>query len=73
MQRLTVKYNIDKEYQAVLCKKIYDNKISLWNWDWTNINKDNQLESYIFNKNILKQIEPIIDITEVDAFTDYEV
>lgn len=68
LQRLTIKYDRNKKYNTTLCKKIYDNSAKIWNWDWTNINKNENLETKIFHQDILENMTPIINPEEVDAF-----
>lgn len=74
LQRLTYKYNPDKEYNETLCKKVKNKDEQIWENDWF---KNNEVLQQIFNDNSIintekmKELPPIIEPKEVRIFNSY--
>jgi hypothetical protein len=62
LQRLTLKANEKKEYKELLCQKVIDDSINVWNIDW--LSKD--VQNIISKKSIIdrKKIEDMPQIIE---------
>lgn len=60
LQRITVKFDRDREYEETLCKKVNDSDTEIWNSDWLN----NELQNIIKNERIVNE-ETIEELSEV--------
>lgn len=66
IQRLTISYDKNSEYNAKICQKIYkDNKI--WNSDWTRLKIK---ENLIIDKEKINNISAIINESEIKKAND---
>lgn len=69
LQRLTIKIDRQRVYEEVLCKKVNDPTIQIWNSDWLN----NTLKTLIgttpiIDEQIIQDIDVVINHTEVQLF-----
>jgi len=72
LQRLTVKIDTTIEYEEILCQKVKDAKVQLWNSDWlSNILKSIINSTEIVDNNKIKKLEPVIGPNEVALFKQY--
>lgn len=65
LQRLTLIDNRSKEYNSLICQKLY-NTNEIWNSDWLNFKLD---ESLIIDENIINDLTINISETEADKFS----
>lgn len=75
LQRITVKSDRLKEYNELLCTKVNDKSVNLWNSDWLNADLQ-KLISYepIIDEEALKAMDMVIAGNEVQMFSvDYDV
>jgi hypothetical protein len=73
LQRITIKDERDREYNELLCKKVNDNSIPIWNTDWCDEPLKKIInETPIIDENIIKNIDPIIKPEEVQLFMGYD-
>ena len=69
LQRLTLKIYATKDYEEILCKKIIDNNINIWNIDWLNDEiKTIITDTPIIDKDYIDKMEQIIKPEEVQLF-----
>ena len=68
LQRITLTYNKNREFDSKICKLVYDNNTKLWNSSWVNINIE---EDLIINNEIISELSPIISSEELDIFDTY--
>ena len=72
LQRLTIKIDTTIEYEEMLCQKVKDTKVQLWNSDWlSNILKSIINSTEIVDDNKIKKLEPVIGPNEVALFKQY--
>jgi hypothetical protein len=72
LQRLTLKINKNKNYDEKLCRKIIDDRITIWNIDWLNDNIKNIFARQpIIDKDYIQNMEQIIKPEEVQLFEVY--
>ena len=67
LQRLTIIENRDKEYETLLCEKVYKSN-TIWNSNWLNFEID---ENVIIDEEIISSLGKSISSDEVDVFSDY--
>ncbi len=76
LQRVTIKIDRQKHFNELLCKKVNDSTIQIWNSDWLNdemkllINSEPHID-----EQIIKKINKVIEPKEVQLFnskTDYD-
>ena len=67
LQRLTIIENRDKEYETLLCEKVYKSN-TIWNSNWLNFEID---ENVIVDEEIIFSLGKSISSDEVDVFSDY--
>lgn len=65
LQRITLKFNRDKEYSTLLAKKVYGCKEELWNSSWLPFKID---ESVLINETEIENIDSIIGTDEINFF-----
>ena len=65
LQRITLPYNKNKDYNCKLCQKLY-NDSQIWNSDWLKNSVD---ESLIIDKDELNKLKNEFSKEEVDKFT----
>ncbi|MDR1285349.1 MAG: hypothetical protein LBJ88_04015 [Campylobacteraceae bacterium] len=69
LQRLTLKADKKKEYKELLCQKVINDDIKIWNIDWLSKDIRNIInkQSIIDGKKI-EEMSQIIEPTEISAF-----
>ena len=74
LQRLTLKANRHKSYSEILCKKVNDKTVELWNSDWLNDTLKKVInQTPIIDEDIIEKMDVIISPEEVELFkTDYD-
>ncbi len=69
LQRFTVKFDENKEYQGNLSKKITDKSQEIWNSDWLNDDLKNILNKIdIINREEIKKMDEYPNLDEVSLF-----
>lgn len=69
MQRLTIKFDTQRIYDEVLCKKVNDSSIKLWNSDWLIENLCTLISTMpIIDLHVIETIDVVIDSAEVELF-----
>ena len=68
LQRITITYKPKRNYNSIICKKLYNSNIELWNSDWLNFDID---ESLIVNEKELKKTTQIVPSEELKIFDEY--
>ena len=68
LQRITITYKPKRNYNSIICKKLYKSNIELWNSDWLNFDID---ESLIVNEKELKKTTQIVPSEELKIFDEY--
>jgi hypothetical protein len=69
LQRITLCFDKDKEYEEKLCKKVVDSSIEIWNSDWLNASLKNIVETTsIVDEEIINNIREVIEGTEFQLF-----
>ncbi len=72
LQRITYKLNDQIEYDENLCKIVYGQKANIWNSDWLKAEFKKMINpKRIINKRVLKEIDPTIELDEVQLFNWY--
>lgn len=75
LQRVTILFDRDKNYSELLCQKVNNPAIQLWNVDWLNVDiQDLIREELIIDENEIDKLKPVIEPDEVQLFnskTDY--
>ncbi len=69
LQRVTLKIDRQKSYHEILCKKLNDPKIEIWDSAWLNddLNKLISLEP-IIDEQVINKMDKIIKLEEVELF-----
>ena len=69
LQRITLKIDRDIEYEEILCKRLNDNSIKIWNSDWLNSELVDIINTtQIINKQIIEEIDSSIEPDEIQLF-----
>ena len=69
LQRLTLKIEPEKEYGELLCKKVMDEQISVWNTDWLGSKLKKVIdETSIIDNKYISDMEAIIPAKEFQVF-----
>lgn len=69
LQRITLLTERDKEYDELLCRKVYNPDTELWNSDWLNDSmKDIINTTSIIDEGVIEGLPPVIEVREVDLF-----
>lgn len=68
LQRITITYNRNREFNSKICKKIYNNKSKIWNSDWITIDIN---ENLIIKQNIINKLTPVISSKSLEMFDEY--
>lgn len=68
LQRITLTYNINREFNSKICKKIYDDTSKIWNSSWLNIDIDEEL---IIKQEIINKLTPVISSKHLEIFDEY--
>lgn len=69
LQRFTVKFDRDKEYEETLCKKMNDSDIEIWNSDWLNSELQNMINAEpIVNEETIEELSEVIVPEEIELF-----
>lgn len=71
LQRLTLKIDADIEYDEILCQKVNDSSINLWNSDWLNDDINEIIDNAtLVDESIIDEINTVIELVEIALF-DY--
>ncbi|PSB01573.1 RNA-directed DNA polymerase [Merismopedia glauca] len=69
LQRAIIKMNIKSNFTEKLCSKVNDSTISIWNSEWLSNSLLEIVEKEdIVNSQTIEDMDPVIDIGEVDLF-----
>lgn len=69
LQRITLLLERDKEYNELLCKKVYSSDTVLWNSDWLNNNMKNIISTTsIIDEKVIEVLPPVIEEREIALF-----
>ena len=68
LQRITITYNKNRDFNSVVCKKIYDDKSKIWNSNWINIDINEKL---IIKQEIINKLTPVISSKNLEIFDEY--
>jgi len=69
LQRVTIKIDREREYDELLCEKVNNNSIKIWNSEWLNADFQKLLnETSIIDEQVIKDIDIIINKEEVQLF-----
>lgn len=69
LQRISIKYEREKEYSERLCKKVNDPMIEIWNSDWLNDELKNMIKNEaIVDENTIEEMSNSIVPNEVQLF-----
>ena len=66
LQRLTITYDLSKEYLSSLCKKVYESN-NIWDCSWSKYSID---ENMIIDNTIISSISNVVTPVEIDDFLD---
>ena len=74
LQRLTIKLDRPRVYDEILCRKVNDATIQIWNSDWIENNLKTLIENTpIIDEAVIADIDVVIDNSEVEMFkSDYD-
>ncbi|MDF9829797.1 RNA-directed DNA polymerase [Parabacteroides sp. PF5-6] len=71
LQRVTIKINREQEYKELLCQKVNDQTIDIWNSEWLNDELREIIEEgLIVDEEVIEDIDRIIESEEFQLF-DY--
>lgn len=71
LQRVTIKINRDQAYKELLCQKVNDLTVNIWNSEWLNDELREIIEDEpIIDEEVIDEIDIIIDSNEFQLF-DY--
>lgn len=71
LQRVTIKINRDQEYKELLCQKVNDPTVNIWNSEWLNDELREMIEEEaIIDEDVIDEIDIVIDSDEFQLF-DY--
>ena len=71
LQRITIKTDRAIEYDELLCKRVNDNSIKIWNTKWLNNDLENIInQTNIINEDVISEIDTVIKSDEIKVF-DY--
>lgn len=71
LQRLTLKIDREIEYEEILCKRLNDDSVKIWNSDWLTTEVESIVnDTEIIDENLIEKIDKIIQSDEVQLF-DY--
>lgn len=69
LQRLTLKIEPEKEYGELLCKKVMDEQVSVWNTEWLSAKLKKMIdETNIIDNKYISDMEAIIPAKEFQVF-----
>ncbi|MCY3030600.1 MULTISPECIES: RNA-directed DNA polymerase [Aerococcus] len=69
LQRLAIPYGIPLNYDSILCQKVNDPKITIWNSNWIKGKEDSKKYlNKIIDKKEIDKLELIIPLSDVDPF-----
>jgi hypothetical protein len=69
LQRITLKIDDEITYDEILCRKVTDSSVSIWNSEWLKDDFKNLIDNEsIIDKEILSNINSVIDSKEVELF-----
>jgi len=69
LQRLTIKFDRQRDYEENLCKKVNDPSALIWNSDWLNNSLKNQISTFqIIDEQRISDLPEVIDSSEVALF-----
>lgn len=72
LQRLTLKSESEKEYDELLCKKVFDNNTQIWNTSWLPQSLKEIFDKQpIIDMQLIEKTPQIIEPKEVQIFNDY--
>jgi len=69
LQRISITYDKNREFDSAICKKVYNNKIKLWESGWISNMIIN--EELIVKKDLIDKLLPVISSEELDLFDTY--
>ena len=70
LQRITLTYNKNREFNSRICKKIYDITTKIWNSTWIKIDINEEL---IINQDVINKLTPVISSKELEIFDEYNL
>ncbi|MEV4886312.1 RNA-directed DNA polymerase [Chitinophaga ginsengisegetis] len=71
LQRLTIKIDRQRVYEEILCGKVNDPAIQIWNSDWLENNLKTLIERIpIIDEEVISDIDVVIESDEVELFKD---
>lgn len=68
LQRITISYNRSRNYDSLICQKIYNSDVKIWNSDWTSFKIE---ENLIVKNNIIENINDIVPSEDLKIFDEY--
>jgi hypothetical protein len=69
LQRITLKSDPEKEYDEILCQKVNDSSIRLWNSDWLSKSLREHINKFkIVDEQTIEEISDVIESKEVELF-----
>ena len=71
LQRITLKIDREVEYEEVLCKRLNDDTVKIWNSDWLSPEIESIVnDTDIIDETLIEEIDKVIQSNEVQLF-DY--
>ena len=72
MQRVTLFTDHSKIYEELLCRKVLDHNVIIWNCDWLNTDLQKIIEATpIIDHYIIDELTTVLESTEIDLFKTY--
>jgi len=69
IQRITIKFDRNKNYTEKLCQKLNSQTVKIWNSDWLNNDLQNLInKEIIINEQIIDELKYVIEPDEVQLF-----
>lgn len=69
LQRVTIKINRNEEYDELLCKRINDESVKIWNSDWLNQDINDLIDNAkIADEDVINEIDKVIKSDEILLF-----
>jgi len=69
LQRITINYEREQEYSELLCKKVNDSSVKIWNSEWLSERMKNLIDNVsIVNEEVIDSMDQTIEPEEVQLF-----
>lgn len=69
LQRVTLKIDREIEYDELLCKRVNDESIKIWNSEWLNDDFNEIINNAkLIDENVIKTIDKVIESDEIPSF-----